>query len=97
MTDNFSEANYRDCIQLRKPELWIKSTRERVTCTALPLTSAPMDAAVAIVLGTVAVLVSQMCIYDMGIFNSRLATCGKRHIFKASEDIYEDLSRYFSE
>lgn len=42
-----------------------KAPRERQTggstCTALPLVSAPMDAAVAIVLGTVAVLVSQMC------------------------------------
>lgn len=42
-----------------------KAPRERQTggstCTAPPLISAPMDAAVEIVLGTVAVLVSQMC------------------------------------
>lgn len=50
----------------------------RLTCTALPLTSAPIDAAVAIVLGTVAVLVSEMWIQDMGIFNSRLATYDKQ-------------------
>lgn len=55
-TDDFSEANHCACIQLRNQRCG-ESTQERQTggstCTALPLVSAPMDAAVAIVLGTV--------------------------------------------
>lgn len=64
-TDDFSESNYCACIQLKKSGTWGESLESSqmggVTCTALPLTSAPTDAAVAIVFGTVAVLVSQMC------------------------------------
>lgn len=81
------------CIQRRKPAIWKKCWRERQTtdrgstCTALPLTSEPMEAAVAIVLGTVAVLVSQMCREDMGMFNSRLATYEKNQYFQVQQSL----------
>lgn len=53
---------------------WPWSER-RVTCTAFPLMSVPIDPAVKTALGTVIVLVSGRCIYDSGMFSSRLATC----------------------
>ena len=40
--------------------------------------SAPIDAAVKEALGTVTVLVSDRCMYDWGMFSSRLATCHKQ-------------------
>jgi len=45
----------------------------------MPLTSVPADPTEAHALGTVVVLVSQKWIHDMGIFNSRLATCFRKN------------------
>lgn len=53
-----------------------------ITFTAIPFISVPIDAAVGRVLGTVTVLVSQIWIKEVGIFNSRLATyCGENGKF----------------
>lgn len=64
--DDFSEAAHLCLYPAKKTRDVVKVPKGRQTegstCTALPLTSEPMEAAVAIVLGTVAVLVSQMCI-----------------------------------
>lgn len=40
--------------------------------------SVPMEPAVKTALGTVTVLVSDRCMYDWGMFSSRLATCQKQ-------------------
>lgn len=54
-----------------------------------------MEAAVAMVLGTVAVLVSQMCIEDMGIFNSRLATYVKNKYFQVWQSFLGRVESFF--
>lgn len=54
----------------------------------MPLTSVPADPTEAHALGTVVVLVSQKWIHDMGMFNSRLATCPRNdNIFFVLETI----------
>lgn len=49
--------------------------KKKVTCTAFPLMSVPIEPAVKVALETVVVFVSDRCIYDSGMFSSRLATC----------------------
>lgn len=87
------------CIELGEPEIGTRCGRERQagegTCTALPFTSEPMEAAVAMVLGTMAVLVSQMCTEDMGIFSSRLATWEKNKYFRVWSSLLGRCESFF--